>query len=76
MRTEEEVLKDFKKLGYKITSNDEVSMYLEKQLYIIRVFKISKCYDCQYKYSSSSFILDLEDHKLLHELFEIWRWLE
>ena len=68
MRTEQEILKDFEKLGYEINFNDEEFLYLKDKHceYIIINKKLQK-------YGLSEFAeLTRKEHKLLDEFFEIW----
>lgn len=85
MRTEEEVLKDFEKLGYKINKNySNYFIWLdiedEKDILRIDIEKIPFSY-CKFDIRKKDcherpIIINMHEHKLLHELFEIWGWLE
>ena len=85
MRTEEEVLKDFEKLGYKVESNN--SFYLRLGIQIdenhfdqrkILINKDSKNYS---KYilldfeEDRSLNITMQEHQLLNELFNLWGWI-
>ena len=75
MRTEEEVLKDFKKLGYKIRRNNTFKYIslrcdTETNLGIIIYLKTRT-----YEFNGEGMFLDMQEHKLLNELFSIWGWL-
>ena len=73
MRTEEQVFTDFKKLGY--TLKHEIYRYdfkNEDDEHII-IGKRRKWY-CKKDEHTSYLPIDLREHKLLHELFEIWGW--
>lgn len=87
MRTEKEVLKDFRKLGYKITKSKSKYahfIYLKQHLYSINGIKVSKfininliqkqykCFNDFYKYEEN---ITMQEHKLLTDLFKIWGWL-
>lgn len=89
MRTEEEILKDFEKLGYVIEKEKNYIGYNQDVLFFYKsMYKIHsagiKPWDTtilkillknrEYRISDYSYIT-LEEHKLLHELFECWGWL-
>ena len=67
MRTESEVLKDFEKLGWKIFYGRKHVLFFgeEKTMQIYKWKKIS--YECTN--------ITMHDHKLLTELFTIWKWI-
>lgn len=72
MRTEEEVLKDFKKLGYGIKYNGQYYIHLHSSKNIhcdkyIKIYKSTKSY--------RTAEITMQAHKLLNELFTIWGWL-
>ena len=71
MRTEEEVLKDFRNLELKIHKHSEGILSLEntKELKHIIIYKKERVYKVFYT------PMTLEEHKLLNELFSIWGWL-
>lgn len=73
MRTEQDVLKDFEKLGYEIRIDKYcicMNGYLDVCIYIdFRDNTYSKC-----KYLESEDIT-IQEHKLLNELFTIWGWI-
>ena len=70
MRTEEEVLKDFEKLGWKVLNNSNAILLLSMNDYEIDIRKYGK------KYTISSWdYIDMQEHKLLNELFTIWGWI-
>ena len=71
MRTEQDVLKDFEKLGWECTRNDEDKLTL----------RFSDCPSCsiwinknENGYSCNT-IITMQEHKLLNELFQIWGWI-
>ena len=72
MRTEEEVLKDFEKLGYKIIKNTKTWLEIYDE-FLGNKFLISK-EDKAYCVENGEPISMLE-HSLLTELFQIWNWL-
>lgn len=72
MRTEEQVFKDFEKLGYEITQNDKNWLGLCDE-FLGNNFLISKG-DKAYCLTNTEPISMLE-HSLLTELFTIWNWL-
>lgn len=83
IRTEQEVLKDFEKLGYKIKHNYDYELMLEKEnkvqggtynITIDKEFKVytkSTCFD----YKNHFMHITMQEHKLLNELFKIWWWI-
>lgn len=75
MRTEEEVLKDFEKLGYDIIYNGQHYIKLNNNGYMMRISKMTKKYKCYDEYSKLAIPIEIEEHKLLTELFSIWGWL-
>lgn len=71
MRTEQDVLNDFEKLGWKVTENDDEDLtlrYSKIPSLAIWVDKNKKCY-------SSNTCIDIQEHKILNELFYIWNWI-
>lgn len=76
MRTEEEFLKDFKKLGYDLNKNYKSVgfIYLEEEYNVIHINFFKKQYSKSFGYYDSAPIT-MAEHKLLNELFEIWGWL-
>ena len=75
MRTEEEVLKDFEKLGYKIKENTNIELVLGTKFFFIKFKKLSKVYHTYYEDSKLQSTINMQEHKLLNELFSIWGWL-
>ena len=75
MRTENEVIKDFKKLGYDIIENDNMCLKINIDDCVIRISKYSKEYKCYWKDRQLASVIDMQEHKLLTELFTIWGWL-
>lgn len=70
-RTETDILKDFEKLGWIVSRNDEDDFTLRLKgnpTCAIWIDKLTKEY-------SMSCCLDMQEHKLLNELFEVWGWL-
>lgn len=77
MRTEIEILRDFEEFGYKIyRGENEIFIY---ELYIeIEIDFELKEYQKQRAIGVGKWVsccLTLKEHKLLHELFELWGWL-
>ena len=72
MRTEKEVLKDFMHLGYSIYSNKEKVIFkwydVEEAFYIDKSKQVFE--------TTNDYFIDMNEYKLLHELFEIWGWLK
>ena len=69
-RAEEEVLKDFSKIGYKVVTNNNSVIVLYNKKRDTRIFIYKKI-----KRVSFHDRMTLSEHKLLHELFQIWNWL-
>ena len=67
-RTEQEILKDFEKLGYRATKSN-VRLKLRNKKSCISIMFETKTINC-YK------PITIQEHKLLHELFTAWRWLK
>ena len=70
-RTEADILNDFEKLGWIVSRNDEDDFTLRLKgnpTCAIYIDKLSKEY-------SMSCCLDMQEHKLLNELFEVWQWI-
>ena len=69
MRTEQEILKDFEALGWKVSANtDEDLLFKDKCDYSIHIWKKEKTFMIE-------LFVQLEIHKLLNELFSVWGWL-
>ena len=68
-RTEEQILNDFKKLGYEIEKTEEWLKIRKDSLKFTIYFK-------EKTYWYNDMLIGMKEHKLLHELFEIWGWLE
>ena len=88
-RTEEEILKDFKKRSYEIETHNEI-IYLKKNKYYIAINKEDKTYKAFYQDFKPQLIdktdyrkvvyyqpkdITIKEHKLINELFECWGWL-
>lgn len=69
-RTEQEILKDFEKLGWKVTQNDDsfIIICFDDFARII-IIKCTKTY-------SVGNLCNIQEHKLLNELFTVWGWLK
>lgn len=76
MRTEKQVLKGFRKLGYKITQNDKDFLTLESDSFTIRILKPYNCYECYHTKTHLSGIIDFQEHYLIHELIILWGLIE
>lgn len=71
-RTEQEIFDDFEKLGWfvSIKSKREIILRRNPEKYTaIWIDKLTK------EYLSNAY-LSITEHKLLHELFTIWGWLD
>lgn len=81
MRTEEEVLKDFEKLGYKVDSNDDemLVLVLSYKVDSLEIVIDKKCRIYTNRYTGKSFGIpvttNMIEHQLLNELFNLWGWI-
>lgn len=87
IRTEEEILKDFEKLGYEVIKHKteyDYYIYLKQHLNYIRESEESKCiridlmkkqYNCFNDFYKFEENITMQEHQLLHELFICWGWL-
>jgi hypothetical protein len=79
-RTEQELIKEFEKLGYKIEMNND--LFLEIGRYndefdmheYICINKDEHTYE-KYLRGGETMALTIQEHKLLNELFEVWQWI-
>lgn len=78
-RTEEEILKDFEKMGYEVRKTDKTLTFRkhEDEEIFIRIEYEFKRYS---KYDAGLYEMPYEDisiqeHKLLNELFSLWGWI-
>lgn len=72
---EQKILKKFEELGYEIERNTDISeIYLinKKADCKIVINKFNKCYYVREFYTPEYQTLLLNEHQLLHRLFEIW----
>jgi hypothetical protein len=76
---EQEILKEFEELGYEIERNIDISeIYLtnKKADCKIVINKFKKIYYVREFYTPEYQMLLLNEHQLLHRLFEIWGWFD
>lgn len=79
-RTEQEILNDFEKLGYKVVNSYnhpfiEMSKYNE-ELNVYEYIEINKGEHNYEKFTQDGVApFTMQEHKLLNELFEVWGWL-
>ena len=74
MRTEQDILKDFGKLGWSVSRNNNEELVLHNlDETLIKINKIYKWYKC--KITIMFRIIAIQEHKLLNELFTIWGWI-
>ena len=78
-RTEQEILKDFENMSWEIIKDDEHKLAVKNKITNAQIdlYKDSKSYQCAIDLGFTivpSFI-DFQEHKLLHELFGLWGWL-
>lgn len=81
MRTEQDVLKDFEKLGYikfEIKFDNVDTIRFDKDLVSLYIYKIDKKYMfMKFNYGNQPVpcSINIQEHKLLNELFQIWGWI-
>ena len=76
MRTEQDILKDFAKLGYSVILNKNFVVYLRNLGCVMRIDRITKEYKLYMESANDIAVpIKLKEHKLLHELFKCWGWL-
>lgn len=74
MRTEEEILNDFKRLGYSITYYSGIECYnLTGKGFILHINKKERKYGIRTNFPNCACI-GMQEHKLLNELFICWGW--
>ena len=70
MRKEQEILKDFEALGWKVDKNDRVDLILANLICTkIHIWKTERIFQTIHHY------ITMQEHKLLNELFSLWGWL-
>ena len=69
-RTEQEILKDFEKLGWKVTQNDDSCMII-----CFDSFARIVILKCNKEYAINN-LFNMQEHKLLTDLFLCWGWLD
>lgn len=72
-----EILKGFEKLGWVAMRNTPYVLELVKDNFTIEIDKTNRGYSAHFtEYNNRYFTyFEMEEHKLLHELFECWGWL-
>lgn len=75
MRTEVEILKDFEKLGYEVVENNNIKVVLQNNDIQIYFYKLFQEYGKEDIFSNEANRFDMQEHKLLNELFKCWGWL-
>lgn len=71
MKTEEEILKDFKKLGYEVKESSDGLCLFKIGGYKIDIRKNARKY---YAIMGTGY-MSMQEHKLLYELFKCWEWI-
>lgn len=75
--TEQEVLKEFEELEYRINTNNKDILTLSQYGKHIDINKNNKTYECYLIDVGEPYMpIELEEHQLLHKLFEIWDWFD
>ena len=88
MRTEKEILKDFEKLGWKLADNYTNFTLYKREINqcefgerthhcYISIDKEKQTYSAKniHSFCTHEYKLTMQEHKLLTDLFKIWRWL-
>lgn len=81
MRTEQDVLNDFEKIGYQIVVTNEKELSIGFQTvngwFGMNIYKYAKSYEVYEIINATQFSVSLgiQEHKLLNELFQIWGWI-
>lgn len=71
---EQAILKKFEELGYHITTNDKYLVIFDSEKQFI-IDKVQKQYFVSNWYNEHNrYCISLQEHQLLHKLFEIWGW--
>lgn len=70
-RTEQEILKDFEKLGYEVKESSDGLCLFKIGGYKIDIRKYGRKY---YAIMGDGYMY-MQEHKLLNELFTIWGWI-
>lgn len=76
---EQKIFKEFEELGYEIERNTDISeIYLtnKKADCKIVIDKFKRFYYIREFYSTEYQTLLLQEHSLLHKLFELWGWFD
>ena len=73
----QEILKEFEKLDWVAMRNTPYVLELVKGSFVIEIDKANRAYSAHYSEYNNRYVtfFDMEEHKLLHELFECWGWL-
>ena len=81
-RTEQEILKDFEALGWKVVVNNENEIELHRNaknniLVVLNILKSAGEYTKYMIMNGKTFFREIkfQEHKLLNELFEVWQWI-
>lgn len=74
--TEQKIIEEFEKLGYKIMRNDEEFFIANHLIHeeTIYVYKKIKKYDGSNTKTWTNKSFSMKEHLLLHRLFELWGW--
>ena len=76
IRTEQEILKDFEKIGWLILRNNHTELAFRKFDSVLSISKVSQWYSCSMPSSGRlSIPIDMQEHQLLHELFICYGWI-
>ena len=78
-RTEQEIIKEFEKLGYKVEQDNDMFLEIghfddELEYEYICFNKDEHTYE-KYMLGGETMAFTMQEHKLLNELFECWRWI-
>ena len=72
---EQKILKEFEELGYECIINDKYFLELRAKR-ICNLIHISKKYKWYGTDSEDILQIGMQEHQLLHKLFELWGWFD
>lgn len=73
---EQEIFKEFEDLGYEIKKEDTITVITNYITTTITINLTRKYYVCTGNDGLSFQCISLQEHQLLHKLFEIWSWFD
>ena len=74
---EQKIFKEFEELGYTIENIGSILYLRNKEQDVdIKIWIFGKEYSCSIYNRSLVSMITLQEHQLLHKLFEIWGWFD